>query len=204
MLATVACACSVYFFMVVVSLHFLRRDYDPIGRYVSEYAVGPYSPLMASAFFALALGSLILSFALSRGGAGLGKNKVGLIPMGIWGVCFLVVGVFPTDLKGASPTPSGTIHTVAAMLGFVSLLVAMAMLSVGFRKNEAWNSLFRGAVGLTIVAATVFILFLSSMNTGFVGLSQRVFIFTIILWLVLTATRLRSINRAPRENKTLK
>jgi len=45
------------FGFAVIGLHFLRTDYDPLQRFISEYAVGPYSIIMRFAFFCLSISS---------------------------------------------------------------------------------------------------------------------------------------------------
>lgn len=52
------------FGFAVIGLHFLRTDYDPLQRFISEYAVGPYSIIMRLAFFCLSTGSFTLVIAL--------------------------------------------------------------------------------------------------------------------------------------------
>ncbi len=44
-----------YFVIVIVSLHFLRPDLNPISHPTSEYAVGPYGFLMTITLFLFAL-----------------------------------------------------------------------------------------------------------------------------------------------------
>lgn len=55
-----------HFVFVIGLLHVLRPDVDPLARVTSEYAVGPYGSLMASAYVALGLSLLALGMALSR------------------------------------------------------------------------------------------------------------------------------------------
>ena len=86
-IATFAIVGIAYFLIAVIALHFLRPDYYPIRRLVSEYAVGPYAFLMTSAFFGLSLGSLALVIGLyqavsrtwrswaARSGAGIKLDK---------------------------------------------------------------------------------------------------------------------------------
>ena len=63
-LAFIAIGGIIYFFVVVIILHFLRPEYNPVNHAVSNYAVGPYGYLMTFAFYALALSLLALAFGL--------------------------------------------------------------------------------------------------------------------------------------------
>ena len=51
--ATIALVGVAYFAVIIVVLHFLRPDLNPIRRPTSEYAVGRYGFLMTSAFFSM-------------------------------------------------------------------------------------------------------------------------------------------------------
>ncbi len=63
-LAWVTIVGTVYFVLAVTALHFLRPDYNPTTRLLSDYAVGPYGYLMTSAWFALGLVSFALAFGI--------------------------------------------------------------------------------------------------------------------------------------------
>jgi len=51
-IVTVAFVGITYFVVVIIALHFLRPDLNPIQRPTSEYAVRPYDWLTSSAFLA--------------------------------------------------------------------------------------------------------------------------------------------------------
>ena len=53
-------------FALYVLLHVLRPDYNPLRRFLSEYAVGRFGVLMTAAFFLQALISLALVIGLFR------------------------------------------------------------------------------------------------------------------------------------------
>lgn len=192
-IATLAIVGITYFSIVVVALHFLRPDYNPISRFVSEYAVGPYGFLMTSAFFGLSLGSLALVLGLYQGVSRTGRSWVGLVLLGIWGVGVLIAGIFPTDLKGAPRTTSGSIHDMASVLAFFSLILATIFLSWRFKQDEKWSSFHRPALILSVMMMLALIGFFLSVNTEFVGLSQRIFISTFLLWLLRTAAHLHHV-----------
>ncbi len=144
-LATIAIVGIAYFVVAVVTLHFLRPDYDPVKQHLSGYVAGPYGFLMTSAFFALALGSLVLDIGLWQGVSRTNLSKVGLMLLAVFGVGVALEGIFPTDAEGAPQTTSGTIHGVAFVLSSLSLLAALILVSRTFRRNEKWRSFARPA-----------------------------------------------------------
>lgn len=182
-----------YFVVAVIALHFLRPDYNPIRRVVSQYAVGPYGLLMTSAFFGLSLGSLALVVGLFQGVSRTGRSWVGLVLLGIWAVGIFIAGIFPTDLNGTAQTTSGNIHVMASVLAFISLVLAALLLSWRFKNDEKWSSFHHPAFLFAVLMLLALVGLFRYINTGFGGLSQRVFIVTFLIWSLSTTARLRSV-----------
>jgi hypothetical protein len=194
--ATISIVGTAYFLFTLVALHILRPDYNPVRRFISEYAVGPYGFLMTSALFALALGSLALVIGLWKGLPSAARSGLGLILLTIWGLGILIVGIFPTDLIDAPKTTSGNIHTLIALWSFLSLTLAVIPLSLRFRRDERWRSFHYTALVVALLTLVAFIGFMVTSTTKVAGLSQRVFIAMVLLWLLLTAIHLRAAKAA--------
>ena len=192
-IASIAIVGISYFLTAVIALHFLRPDYDPVSRFVSEYAIGQYGFLMTSAFFGLSLGSLALVIGLYQEVSRSVRSWIGLILLGIWGVAILIAGIFPTALKGAPATTSDNIHALASLVSFLSLIPATILLSRRFKQDEKWRPFHHSALILSLVILGTFIGFFLTFETEFAGLNQRIFIATFLIWLLLTAARLRFI-----------
>src|SRR5215203_2634998 len=194
-IATVAIVGVAYFVVIIVVLHFLRADLNPIRRPTSEYAVGPYGFLMTSAFFSMSLASFALVIGLHQGISQRARSQVGLGLLGIWGVGVLIAMTFPIDVEGAPQTISGTIHGINGRLAFLSLTAGAIMVSRRFKQDERWRPFHRTAVLLSLVMLAAFIATFVNLATGagFAGLGQRIFLAAFATWFFLTATRLRSI-----------
>lgn len=109
-LTTLALIGIAYFVIVIVTLHFLRTDLNPISRSTSEYAVGPYGFLMTTAFLSMSVASLSLVIGLYKGMPQSARSRIGLILLGIWGVGVLVAMSFPINPEGSRQTITGIIH----------------------------------------------------------------------------------------------
>ena len=125
-------------------------------------------------------------------------SRMGSAFFGLYGLGGVLVGIFPTDEVDAagrvvSPTSVGTVHTVVSALAFVFGIVGMFVLSRTFKRNARWQAFWPWSLVLAVIAPVGF--FLQS-ELPWVGLSQRIFVGTITLWLVLVAFRLRSIAKA--------
>ena len=193
-LTTFAIAAIAYFVVIIVALHFLRPDLNPISRPTSEYAVGAYGYLMTSAFFSMSLASWALVIALYQGVPRPAQSRIGLSLLGIWAVGVLIAMLFPIDLDGAPQTMAGTIHAINGPLTFLSLTLGVILVSWRFKHHTEWRPFYRLAVILSLLILLEFIAVPVAMATesGLAGLAQRIFLVTFVTWFVVTAMRLRS------------
>jgi hypothetical protein len=136
-IATVGFVGITYFVVIIVALHFLRPDLNPIQRPTSEYAVGPYGGLMSSAFFSMSVACWALIIGLSQGVSQPARSRIGLGLMGLWGVGVLIAMIFPIDPDGAPQTLSGTIHRINGPLAFLSLTVGVILVSRRFKHDDS-------------------------------------------------------------------
>jgi len=194
-IAMLAVAGAGYFAVIILTLHFLRPDLDPIRQPTSQYAVGPYGFLMTSAFFSMSIASFALAMGLYQGVSLTARSWIGLGLLGLWGVGVLIAMIFPIDPEGNPPTVAGTIHQTSGPLAFLCVTVGTILLSGHFKQDENWYPLHRLALLLSMVISAAFILtFLSfAAQLGFTGLMQRIHLATLVTWMLLTAARIRTL-----------
>jgi|SRR5215213_2559421 len=186
------------FFSATALLLPLISEYSLTGDYISELASGQYGYLQTAAFFAVGGSSLALAVGIREATKGSWGSRMGSAFFGLYGLGGVLVGIFPTDEVDAagrvvSPTSVGTVHTVVSALAFVFGIVGMFVLSRTFKRNARWQAFWPWSLVLAVIALVGF--FLQS-ELPWVGLSQRIFVGTITLWLVLVAFRLLSIAKA--------
>src|SRR5258707_1264970 len=146
-------------------------------------------------------GVLLLGFAIGLRRV-LRTSTWGPILLGIYGLTFIVTGIFVTDPvlgypPGASsaPTVYGTLHNLFGQLQFISLSAACFVLARRdaadpARRGWVWYSL---ATGLLIAASDVaFVLTFKLWDGGPVGLIERIGIIGGCSWIALLAIRLMS------------
>jgi Protein of unknown function (DUF998) len=172
-------------------------EYSFAGDYISELAIGSFGYVQTVAFFTAGLGALALALGIRETTRGSWGSRVGSAMVGLFGINVLLAGIFPTDAIDAegqvlSPTIAGTVHIVVSLLAFLSIIAAMFVLSRTFKQNIRWRSFW--PVSLVLAFAALVMFFLTSAGQ-WTGLYQRVFIGTLVLWLILAAIRLRSIAR---------
>ena len=174
----VAIALSGSFALVVIVLHIVRTDVDPLTRGVSRYAVGPHGYVVNGAF-------LLLALALVETGIGFRRVAPNVGTIGVWllwasAVGMALVALFPlrsADSPGAENLP----HQLGGMIFFLATAAATVVLSraTGRLTVVAWS-----------IAAVVTVYFLSIGVrplglAGIRGLLQRACFAAIVTWLVL-------------------
>jgi hypothetical protein len=192
-LATVSILGTALFVALIVALHFLSPDFDPIERPTSEYAVGPFGYLMTLAFISMSLSTWALVIGLSRDLSGPAQPRLGLGFLGVWGIGLLVAAAFPIDLERAPQTLAGTIHAINGPVAFLSLIIGTNLVSRGFKKDMRWRPIHRFASVLALIMIAEFVAggLTAAMETG-AGIAQRILIVTFATWFLVTALRLRA------------
>jgi|SRR5215212_2963440 len=194
--AQVSIASSVTFLVLLAALHFIKPEFDPSWRVISEYEIGNYGGLMRLAFFSLAISCTALVPAIGSQVTGFwGKFGLGLVMLSAAGM--VIAGVFTSDSMTGSRTPTGQVHELAAMLDgipFAALLINLTLL----RKNPAWSparrallwTAFLPVLGLIVFISSVVVMFPSDGKFGpdvLIGWPNRFFIATHAVWLITVA-----------------
>jgi len=193
-IANVALAGTVVYIVILITLHFLRPDVNPISQFTSDYSIGSFGFLMTIAFFSLSLGSLALVIGLYQGVSQQARSLIGLIFLGVWGVGLIIAGIFPLDPDTTQQTIAGKIAQVNAPLHVLSLAIGAILVSRRFKQDDHWRSLHGAALTLSLIMLALFIFvgFTAATGSEIAGLGQRFFIATTVTWLSLTAARLRA------------
>ena len=182
------------FVLLVVLLHFLRPETNPLTLGVSYYAVGTYGFLMTAAFLILSLGGATLTFGLLLGSTQGHRSPVGLLLLGIWSLSVALAAIFPIDAPGAPPTTHGMIHELVGT-SFLLFVIAVFLLSRQFARDSRWHAFSRPAtvIAFLVLAAGVALFLMNGIfQSDLGGLVQRMYLFISLLWLFLIAMGLGS------------
>ena len=146
-------------------LHVLRPAYDPIRRFLSEYAVARFGVLMTAAFLIQALISVALVIGLFRDVRHSGSLLAGCAFLTVAAVALILAGIFPTDLSdpaGGQPrltTRAGMVHQSAGTLSVLSRIVAFLSLSRAYRFDNRWRTLALTAHRVAVAFLALFFTF---------------------------------------------
>ncbi len=180
--------------IALIALHLLPTGYDPRIDAVSDYGIGKYRGLFWTQALAGAVGCFTLAVALGDAKPSMPTEAIVLLV--IAGLARLFIPVFPTDQNGSRwQTVPGSIHMILAILIFAAIIFAASKLGSTLEHRAAWHGvkgwlnvlpwvMTGGAVG-TLVA----------MRSRFkrVGLFERLFYVSSILWFFIVAIELARI-----------
>ncbi len=187
-----------YFIIAVVILHLLRPDLNPVTHAVSNYAVGSFGLLMTSAFFMLAMSEFALAQGLVCSLARTRKAIVSVFLLRLAAAGLIVTGLFHSDVDVPRPpaSPGAFVHWTGAGISFLSLMIAIFLLSSCFRHDTRWQAISRlsSIRGAAIVLALAVYGMLAIV--GWTGIGERIYIASSVLWLLFMSLRLRSITLA--------
>lgn len=187
-------------FLTVFLLHFIQPDLNPLSRLVSEYALGKQGWLLTVALMSFAVSALALAGALAVTSNAI-RLRIGIVLLVIWGLCAILAALFHTDpIPPRGPLSlSGTIHTIAANIGFFSLTGAILACSWHLRAifgRSVWTRVITWLALASVISLILFLIaFVVAVTFGlFVhGLFERLVIAVDLAWLSTVALLLLSL-----------
>ncbi len=183
-------------FIMQATVELLRPGYSPLRNLFNEYLVGPFSFLEMAAACTLAATFLVLLVGLRIGVRPSGFLTASCALLGVVVVSLCVSAVFPNDAwppdgSRAIFTRAGIIHILSAVRIYALLIALLLTLPSAYRRDEKWRPLSHVTLFLGFLIILVFLV--GSIFAPFYlrGLVQRGIALVIVVWLVLTALRLR-------------
>lgn len=196
--AGVSIAGTLLFVALLVALHGLRPDLAPSWRFISEYELGAYAGLMRLAFFALAVGTAGVAWALASQARSL-AGYLGLLQLAMSAAGMVLAAVY-------APDATNHLHDLGAMLDQVPF--AALFLAWSLSRNERWVKR-RGALwalgALNLFGLASFVVSMAVMlpanggrpgPTVLVGWQNRFMVLAHALWLLYVARATLSAARA--------
>ena len=194
----VSLAAASLFLALLGALHFLKPEFDPSWRMVSEYAIGEHGWMMELAFLSLAISCAALAVALWRHLATI-AGRVGLAMLIATAAGAILAAVFTTDPMTTSPaqrTLEGRLHEFAAMLD----LIPYAAIFIGWslaRRNPAvrLRRMLVGAAGVVLATTAVFVITIAVLLPAdgtfgpdvTIGWPNRIMIVSHVAWVMTLA-----------------
>ena len=196
-LANAALVCFTVFVLGVVLMHLLRSDVDVFSHRISDYAVGPWGGLMTAAFAGASLGCLMLALGFARSCSGSVSGWLCAAMFGVASVGLAVTAVYPTDMPGSPTTTSGNIHKISFFVNVASIVLAALLTAFVALRDARWREHRVLAALLALVLVIAMVVQFRALYQGIAhGIANRFVIGIMMIWLVVTAFRLRRLGRS--------
>lgn len=148
--------------VVVLALHLLAPEIDPVRRTLSQYALGPWKPAFDAGVLAVAAGSAGVLAGLLRARLVRWRGAAAVL-LAAWSACLVVVVAFEKIDWSVGPTPTGYLHRYAGLVAFACLPAAALALGRAWRGDARWARF----AAWTRVLAVVSLAWLAPMLLGF-------------------------------------
>ena len=198
---------SAIFLALLVVLHFLKPEFDPSWRMISEYEIGRYGWMMRIAFFSWGCSVLALLFALwpvlRKFSGGIARLWMSLIGISLFGA-----GIFATNaITDTSVNTANTLHSLFGAFVILTFPIVSTIVSGTLARNKDWGAprshLFWTEV---FVWLSMFAFFGSIMLSGklnpsvgsvgpevYLGWPNRMMVVVYQLWLIVIARDVKKI-----------
>jgi len=183
---------------ILIVLHVLCPEFDPVRQFMSEYAVGDYGWLLTIALVAVVIGCAALTIVVYRAYPPPFRSRIGVICLGIATLASLLVIVpvdmQPLDLRGETLTTNVRIHLFGGCVAVLAVLAGMLALPIRLTQYDLLTGPYRILLVLAILAPLFFLaqIFIFDILLGLVGLAQRILVAIIQTWLIVTSYGIRS------------
>jgi hypothetical protein len=196
-----------YWLAVVISLHFLEPEFDPVKVPISVYVLGTYGVWMTTSFFVAAAIWSLLAFGLARVLPSSGWTKAGIVLLCVAACAEVVMGFSPTQWPLTPPLTQRTvIHLIGALVAFNSIALAALSLSVSFRGTPRWRPVSTATLLVSLLLlAMLNDRWLWPMGQSTDGLKERVIVALMVVWFALVMSpwmRWRESQSAASDAKT--
>jgi hypothetical protein len=191
------------FIMTVIAIGARQDGYSHVWQAISELGgvEAQYPVLQNVNFLMMGFSMLVLAWALYES---LGGPLTGPALLAFFGLAGgIAQGLLPCDIACRGETPVGLLHNVTGVAGFVAAITGMLVFARRWQLDETWRLHARFTRLAAVLAVTAFISFIlvsALMPSGPRGLVQRIFVGTLLVWLMVTSWRLWNRPSAvPRE-----
>jgi hypothetical protein len=193
---------AAFFLAILFLLHFLKQEFDPAWRMISEYEIGRFGWMMRLAFFCWGASVLALLITIWPS-----LQPISGIISRWWFVLIVVAlfgaGIFkPNPITDHTPNRVNTIHTLCGTIVILTFPIAATLAVRSLLHNHSWLAnqgiLIFGTVlvwmGMVAFFASIIISRIIDPSAGrrvgphvYSGWPNRFMVITYIVWIIIIA-----------------
>lgn len=126
------------------------------------------------------------------------RPRAGTALLGVFGVGIILAGIFP-EHPTAPDSMTNVLHNITGIIGFFAGVIAVPLVARRLGADDRWPSYRFEAIATVVIVVVTFGVFIATTESAIVGLTQRLFIGVMTLWVVLQSVRLyRLVDAADR------
>ncbi|MFX0137770.1 MAG: DUF998 domain-containing protein [Candidatus Hodarchaeota archaeon] len=181
------------FGFILISMHFIHPEFNPINRFMSEFILGQHGWIMNIAYTGNFIGFFSLIIAIYHSYSPPVRSWAALISLGIAVICILS-NYFPVDIYGKATTISGYIHNLGGFVGSIAGLTFMFLFYKRLKVYGLLSGKYHILIMLAISATILFLglLFFFEQISGFIGVIQRVYVAILIAYFITVSNGIKS------------
>ena len=194
----------VFFIFIVILLHFISAELNPMHHFLSEYATSEFGWLFNIALVGNFISLISLGVIIYQVYQPPFRSWTCIV--GIWITAItttIIANIFPADPLGKSITTSGYIHNYSALVGTLSMFVSMIIFSTKLKFHGLLRGRYYVLLILAILAPITFIvlLYINDAIKEWAGLVQRIFSIVMITWTIIAFYSIRTGSITPGKTK---
>ncbi|MCW0215689.1 MAG: DUF998 domain-containing protein [Pseudonocardia sp.] len=137
--------------VLILGLHVVATDVDPIRRTISEYGLGPYRSVFDVGVLALALGTLAVTVSAVRNGL-VKALSVPTVLLVLFAIGMGTVVAFEKTNWAVGPSVGGYIHRYASLVAFMAMPAAAIAIGRRWKGDASWAGFAAWTRWLGVVA----------------------------------------------------
>lgn len=180
----------VWWLLVVVNAA-ITPGYSHVADFISTLgAVGaPYAAVQQVNFFVFGGGIAAFAAGLHRWFDDGRRPRVGTLLLGVVALGIVLSGPFQSN-PAAPDSTINVLHDLLGTVAFLAAIVAIPLVSRRLDVDDRWPR-YRLETGWTAaVAVGTFVVFIATIDSAYVGLTQRLFVGAVSLWVAGQSYRL--------------
>lgn len=190
-LALVGVVGPVVWWLLVVVNGAATPGYSHAGDFISTLgAVGaPYAVVQQVNFAVFAAAAAALAVGVHRYFGDGRRPRVGTVLLGVFAVCVFLSG--PIQSNPAAPdSTTELLHNLVGGVAFLAVIVAIPLVSRRFDADDRWPRYPYETLWTTAVVAATYVVFVATIESAWLGLTQRLFVGVVSLWVAGQSYRL--------------
>lgn len=119
------------------------------------------------------------------------RPRIATVLVSVFGVGVILAGVFP-EHAAAPDSVTNVLHNIISMIAFLTGIGGVSLFTRRFGASDRWPT-YQQELGATVfIVLVTFVVFMHTVfsESSFVGITQRLFIGVMTLWVVIQSIRL--------------